>query len=182
MIYTWFLLRLLDWRTWAILALLAVIGTAAYKIHQHGYNRGVVQSAEVIESLNEQIKLDRDLYAQSILESSKTQTEWMTKYQNAEHRANEQIKSLQIINAQSTGIIDRLRDTTKQANERINLPNTPKDTADEYVNTLTNVFNDCTGKYVELAKIADQYEIDQQKLIDSYPANWYKWVLVLDSI
>jgi hypothetical protein len=171
MIYTWFLSRLLDWRTWAILALLAVIGTSIYKTKQSSFNAGVAQSAEVVTALQNQINLDRELYAQSILESSKTQTEWMTKYQNAEHRANEQIKSLQIINAQSTGIIDRLRDTTKQANERINLPNTPKDTTDEYVAALTNVFNDCTGKYVEMAKVADQYEIDQQKLIDSYPAN-----------
>lgn len=169
MITSWLLARALDWRTYAAIALLACLGTIAYKIDKHGYNNGVAQANKTIAALNAQISADHDLYAQSILDSSKIQTEWQAKIDKANEDAhNAQIK-LETASRDNQRIIDSLRVTTSKASERAKMPTTPKDAIIDYTETLTDVFKDCTIKYADLAKQADSESIDKQAMIDSYP-------------
>ena len=58
-----------------------------------------------------------------------------------------------------------MRDTTNKANERIKLPDTTKESADQYAIAASAVLNDCVSKYSELGKIADSHVIDATTLL-----------------
>ena len=175
MITSWLLQRALDWRTYAVIALIAIVGTLTYKIERHGYNKGygagIDKNAGLLITANAQIAADADLYKQSLIESSKTQAEWMNKYQLEEGKANEAQIKLKTVNDSLRVSSDRLRVTTDQAAKRISLPNTAKASTIEYTTVLGQVFSECTAKYSELAVEARRNGIDEQKLIDSYPSN-----------
>ena len=160
---------LLNWRTWGILALLAVMATVAYKINQHGYNRGVSQANKTIKGLKAQIDADHDLYAQSVLDSSKIQTEWQAKVDTATQDANNAKTKLEILRGDNQRLNDSLRSVTSKANQRISLSNTPKTDIAEYTTTLSTVFEQCTSEYLKLATNAQSDSINAKQVIDSYP-------------
>ena len=125
--------------------------------------------SQSIEALQKQIALDRDLYAQSLIDSSNQAKQWQAKTDKANEDANNAKQKLETITANNARLVVSLRDTTNKANERIKLPDTTKDSTDQYAITASSLLNDCVSKYSELGKIADSHVIDEQKLIDSYP-------------
>lgn len=173
MITSWLLQRALDWRTYAVIALLACLGTITYKIDQHGYNRGISHQMEqdvlIITALQKQVQIDRDMYAQSILDSSKIQTEWQAKVDNATQDANNAKTKLEILRGDNQRLNDSLRSVTSKANQRISLPATPKTDIAEYTTALSDVFEQCSSEYLKLAEIAQSDAINAKQVIDSYP-------------
>ena len=171
MITSWLLQRALDWRTYAVIALLACLGTITYKIDQHGYNRGVSQANKTVDGLKAQISADHDLYAQSVLDSSKIQAEWQAKVDNATQDANNAKTKLEILRDDNQRLNDSLHVTTAKANQRISLPDTPKVDITEYTAALSDVFEQCTSEYLKLGEIAQSDAIDAKQVIDGYPIN-----------
>ena len=169
MITSWLLSRLLDWRTYAVIAMAGLLCTLTYKVEQYGYQRGVAQSSGTIAALNKQINDGRDLYAKSLQESLRKQTDWQSKVDQATQDANNAKTKLETIARDNQRLNDSLRVTTSKASERAKMPTTTKDAVIDYTETLTDVFNDCTIKYADLAKQADSESIDKQAMIDSYP-------------
>jgi len=169
MIYTWLFARLLDWRTYAVTAMAGLLCTLTYKVEQYGYQRGAAQSSGTISALNKQINDGRDLYAQSVLDSSKIQTEWQAKVDNATQDANNAKVKLETISGDNQRLNDSLRSVTSKANQRISLPDTPKTNITEYTTALSTVFNECTSEYLKLAELAQSDAIDAKQVIDSYP-------------
>ena len=169
MITSWLLQRALDWRTYAVLALFACLGAITYKIDQHGYNNGVAQANKTIEALKAQISADHDLYAQSVLDSSKIQAEWQAKVDNATQDANNAKTKLEILRDDNQRLNDSLRTVTSKANQRISLPTTTKTDIAEYTTTLSDVFEQCTSEYLKLATTATDDSISFKQVIDSYP-------------
>ena len=169
MITSWLLQRALDWRTYAVVALLACLGTVTYKIDQHGYNNGVAQANKTIAALNAQISADHDLYEQSVLDSSKIQTEWQAKVDQATQDANNAKTKLEILRGDNQRLNDSLRSVTSKANQRISLPDTPKVDIAEYTAALSTVFEQCTSEYLKLATNAQSDSINAKQVIDSYP-------------
>lgn len=170
-------LKTLNPKVWLYFAITAILMFGAYKAYSYAYNNGSddrgakddKKYALVIALLKKQIETDREMYNQSILDASKQQSEWMSKYQLAETKANEAQKQLQVISIKSDSLVKQLRDTTDQATKRASLPETTDTARIEYISILSGVFNDCTAKYSELAIEARRSGINEQKLIDSYP-------------
>lgn len=160
---------LLNWRTWVILAFLAVMATVAYKIDKNGYNRGVTQSNSVIEGLNTQINDGHELYAQSLQNSLRKQTEWQAVADQATQDANNAKAKLETIARDNQRLNDSLRSVTSKANQRISLPATPKADIAEYTTTLSTVFEQCSSEYLKLAELAQSDSINAKQVIDSYP-------------
>jgi glutamate-1-semialdehyde aminotransferase len=160
---------LLNWRTWAILALLAVMATVAYKINQHGYNRGVTQANSVIEGLSKQINDSHELYVQSLQNSLRKQTEWQAMADQATQDANNAKAKLETIARDNQRLNDSLRTITSKANQRIILPDTTKADITEYTTALSDVFERCTSEYLKLAELAQSDAINAKQVIDSYP-------------
>lgn len=169
MIYTWLFARLLDWRTYAVTAMAGLLCTLTYKVEQYGYQRGAAQSSGTISALNKQINDGRDLYAQSVLDSSKIQTEWQAKVDQATQDANNAKTKLEILRGDNQRFNDSMRTITAKANQRISLPATTKTDIAEYTTALSDVFNECTSEYLKLATNAQSDSINAKQVIDSYP-------------
>lgn len=173
MITSWLLQRALDWRTYAVIALLAVFGFGVHKVDQHGYNKGYAKAITVdaskMQSMQKQIDVDRDMYAQSVLEASKIQQTWQSKVDSANEDANNAKAKLEILRGDNQRLNDSLHVTTSKANQRISLPDTTKTDITEYTSTLSDVFERCTSEYLKLGEIAQSDAINAKQVIDSYP-------------
>lgn len=169
----WLFLKAINPKIWLYIAILAALSFTVYRCYSYSFNRGVSHQKKVdsksIEGLQRQIALDRDLYAQSLIDSSNQTKQWQAKTDKANEDANNAKQKLETITANNARIVASLRNTTNKANERIKLPDTTKDSADQYAIAESSVLNDCVSKYSELGKIADSHVIDEQALIDSYP-------------
>lgn len=173
MIELWLFLKAINPKTWLYIAILAALSITAYKCYSYVFNRGLSHQKEVdsqsIQKFQRQIALDRDLYAQSLKDSSKQTLAWQAKTDKANEEANNAQIKLQNITADNRKLTDSLQQLTSKADERISLPDTTKDAINEYTTVLGQVFAECTAKYSELGIQARKNGIDQQKLIDSYP-------------
>ena len=169
MITSWLLSRLLDWRTYAFVALVGILLTLTYKVEQYGYQRGVAQSSGTIAALNKQISDGRDLYAKSLQDSLRKQTKWQAKVDTATQDANNAKAKLEILRGDNQRLNDSLRVTTSKANQRISLPDTTKTDIAEYTAALSDVFERCTSEYLKLGEIAQSDAINAKQVIDSYP-------------
>ena len=173
MLPIWIFLKSINPKIWLYIVILAALSFTAYRGYSYAFYRGVSHQKEVdsqsIQALQRQIALDRDLYAQSLKDSSKQTLDWQAKTDKANEDANNAKQKLETIAANNARLVASLRNTTNKASERIKLPDTTKDAADQYAITASIILNDCVSKYSELGKIADSHVIDEQKLIDSYP-------------
>ena len=169
MITSWLLSRLLDWRTYAVIAMAGLLCTLTYKVEQYGYQRGVAQSSGTIAALNKQISDGRDLYAKSLQESLRKQTDWQSKADQATQDANNAKAKLEILRGDNQRLNDSLHSVTSKANQRISLPTTPKADITEYTTALSDVFEQCTSEYLKLGEIAQSDSISFKQVIDSYP-------------
>jgi ribonuclease HII len=169
-------------RNWLYAAILGFVAFIGVTIHHKGVLSGkATQSADDIKSINlinekntelqKQIENARQIYNQSLLDASKQSLDWSTKVLNAESKANEAQAQINIITANNHVLSDKLRDTTAEANRRASLPSTSADSSSDYIKIANSILNDCTAKYLDMAKTVDEQQIDEQKLIDSYPQN-----------
>ncbi len=90
--------------------------------------------------------------------------EQLRKAQNANTIQNQRIDALAASLARATG---SLRDTANGILR--DLPNASAETARATANAFAGVFQDCTGRYTEMAKNADRHVADVKLLRDGWP-------------
>lgn len=120
-----------------------------------------------VDKLNTKIEQSNIEYAIQLTQSLDSTNKLNKKVQEAQNEATSYRIKLQSAYVESTVVRNSLLSTTSEAITR--LPEAAVATSNQYTNTLTDVFNDCSGKYLELAKAATSHTIDEQELISSYP-------------
>lgn len=173
MITSWFIQRALDWRTYALIALIGVLATITYKIDKHGYSKGYAQAIAInqskIDGLERQVKLDAEMYQQSLIESSQKTLAWQAQVNKANEVANNAQTKYETLLTVNSSLSNSLHEQRNKTAVKINDPTSSNESIKEYATTLSGLFEDCSSKYLGLATDYQQDSINEQKLIDSYP-------------
>lgn len=140
----------------ALILFLALIGT-----HWHAYKKG---------GRNETAKLKLQ-YSEALVTAQAAARDkeraYQTQLKEAQddfiRRQNRLLADAASARAESV----RLRDTL--ADIRRKLPGLTESAVREYADIASIVFDECQGKYIELAEQADRLDNDRQTLIDAWP-------------
>ena len=73
-------------------------------------------------------------------------------------------------NAAVTARAERDRLQSELTTSRLSLPNATNASLVEYTSTLSNVFEQCTREYTEMARTADQHATDSELLFNAWKA------------
>jgi len=138
------------------ISILIIVGTVYEAINHYenvGYQRRVSE---------EDVQRNKDLELAAI-QTRKLQSQ----LDEAQHELSVTKQRLATLSANSVVLSNRLRDSITQYNS--GLSNYSKQALIERVNTLSNVFGECTSQYTEVAAKADTYAADLKMMQDSWP-------------
>lgn len=121
----------------------------------------------LVSDLNKLKKENAEKLAEAYAAKINVEKQWAEKLTVAEQKANEKISKLEADYSAALSSSRSLSNQLKTAKQR--LSGASESTKNEYVYTLSDVFEECATEIVRVAKEADGHVIDRQKLIESWP-------------
>lgn len=143
----------------ALVAIILAAGLFSAGMHYERNRLTVKHQAETIKLQEAALKQAR--------EAREKESTWKQQWEVARNEATKRQQVIQADAAAARRTADSLRDQLA-ANRRA-MSTATADAVRNYAATLSDIFEDCSGKYLEMAKAADGHASDVETLIESRP-------------